>query len=511
VKLGLKLPLAFATALLMAACAGLVGIYTLNQSLTVYGTTVQGDAANERAVAEMLVAFKEQVQEWKNTLLRGKDPARLDKHWSAFQKQERAVNDLAKRLTVSLPEGESKSLVAKFEQAHAAMGVGYRKGLDAFKTATFDPVAGDASVTGIDREPAKLLEQAGDRIAADSAAVSTAAAAGARRATLLSAVLMLVVCAVGIAGAFLFSRTITRPLARAVAATRAVAAGDLQQAIDVTGRDEVADLLRALQDMQTSLSVVVTDVRQNSEHVATASAQIAAGNNDLSARTEQQASALQQAAASMEQLSVTVRQNAASAQQANQLAMGASTVAISGGETVNGVISTMKGINESSRKIVEIIGVIDGIAFQTNILALNAAVEAARAGEQGRGFAVVASEVRSLAQRSADAAKQIKTLISTSVERVEAGTALVDRAGVTMTEIVASIERVTAIMGEISAATSEQSTGVSQVGEAVAQMDKATQQNSALVQESAAAAESLKGQAQSLVQAVAVFRLAHAS
>jgi methyl-accepting chemotaxis protein-1 (serine sensor receptor) len=341
--------------------------------------------------------------------------------------------------------------------------------------------------------------------------VSTAAAAGARRATLLSAVLMLVVCAVGIAGAFLFSRTITRPLARAVAATRAVAAGDLQQAIDVTGRDEVADLLRALQDMQTSLSVVVTDVRQNSEHVATASAQIAAGNNDLSARTEQQASALQQAAASMEQLSVTVRQNAASAQQANQLAMGASTVAISGGETVNGVISTMKGINESSRKIVEIIGVIDGIAFQTNILALNAAVEAARAGEQGRGFAVVASEVRSLAQRSADAAKQIKTLISTSVERVEAGTALVDRAGVTMTEIVASIERVTAIMGEISAATSEQSTGVSQVGEAVAQMDKATQQNSALVEESAAAAESLKGQAQSLVQAVAVFRLAHAS
>ena len=510
-KLGLKLPLAFATALLLAACAGIFGIYSLRQSLTVYGSTVQADVANERAVAEMLLSFKEQVQEWKNTLLRGKDPARLDKHWTAFQKQERTVVELANRLTTTLPEGEGKSLVLKFVQAHAAMGAGYRKGLEALKAASFDPAAGDAAVAGIDREAAKLLEQAGDRIAADSEAVAAAAAAGAQRATLISIVLMGVVCAIGIAGAFLFSRTITRPLERAVEATRAVAAGDLQQTIEVQGRDEISDLLLALRDMQTSLSTVVTGVRQNSDHVATASAQIAAGNNDLSARTEQQASALQQAAASMEQLGVTVRQNAESAQQANQLALGASGVAVSGGETVNSVIATMKGINESSRKIVEIISVIDGIAFQTNILALNAAVEAARAGEQGRGFAVVASEVRSLAQRSAEAAKEIKALISTSVERVEAGTALVDHAGVTMTEIVASIRRVTDIMGEISAATIEQSSGVSQVGEAVAQMDKATQQNAALVEESAAAAESLRSQAQSLVQSVAVFRLPRAA
>ncbi|MES2990315.1 MAG: methyl-accepting chemotaxis protein [Pseudomonadota bacterium] len=509
-KLGLKLPLAFATALLLAACAGIFGIYSLRQSLTVYGSTVQADVANERAVAEMLLSFKEQVQEWKNTLLRGKDPARLDKHWAAFQKQELAVNALARRLTGSLPEGESKALVARFAQAHAAMGAGYRKGFEAFKAASFDPSAGDAAVAGVDREPAKLLSEAGDRIAADSAAVAAAAAAGAHRATVASAVLLGVVCVIGIGGAFLFSRTITRPLRQALDATRAVAAGDLQQRIEVRGRDEIADLLRALRDMQASLASVVSDVRQNSEHVATASAQIAAGNNDLSARTEQQAAALQQAAASMEQLSVTVRLNAESAQQANRLAMGASTVAVAGGETVDHVIATMKGINESSRKIVEIIGVIDGIAFQTNILALNAAVEAARAGEQGRGFAVVASEVRSLAQRSAEAAKEIKTLISTSVERVEAGTALVDRAGVTMNEIVGSIRRVTDIMGEISAATSEQSTGVAQVGEAVSQMDKATQQNAALVEESAAAAESLKGQSRSLVDAVAVFRLAHA-
>jgi methyl-accepting chemotaxis protein len=238
-----------------------------------------------------------------------------------------------------------------------------------------------------------------------------------------------------------------------------------------------------------------------------ASAEIAQGNNDLSRRTEEQASALEETAASMEQLSATVKQNADNAKQANQLAMGASTVAVKGGEVVSQVVTTMKGINDSSKKIADIISVIDGIAFQTNILALNAAVEAARAGEQGRGFAVVASEVRSLAGRSADAAKEIKGLITASVERVEQGTALVDEAGATMTEVVTSIRRVTDIMGEISAASSEQSAGVAQVGEAITLMDQATQQNAALVEESAAAAESLKQQAQQLVQAVQVFEL----
>jgi methyl-accepting chemotaxis protein len=290
-----------------------------------------------------------------------------------------------------------------------------------------------------------------------------------------------------------------------VAAT--IAEGRLDTPIDVQGGDEAAQMMSAFDRMRLKLTGIISQVRASSDSIATASAQIAQGNNDLSARTEEQASALEQTAASMEELSSTVKQNADNARQGNQLALSASAVAIKGGEVVGQVVETMKGINESSRKIADIIQVIDGIAFQTNILALNAAVEAARAGEQGRGFAVVASEVRSLAGRSADAAKEIKTLISTSVERVEQGTALVDQAGATMTEVVSSIKRVTDIMGEISAASSEQSSGVAQVGEAVTQMDQATQQNAALVEESAAAAESLKSQAQQLVQAVAVFQL----
>ena len=326
----------------------------------------------------------------------------------------------------------------------------------------------------------------------------------------------LMAAAIGLAGtliavfAVLFARTTLRRLGAEPTSLREFAAriagGGLDGSFAQTvGDDSVAgDMLR----MQRTLVTAVSQIRANADGVATASSQIAQGNEDLSQRTEEQASALEQTAASMEQLGSTVKQNADNARQANQLALGASTVAVKGGEVVGQVVTTMKGINDSSRKIADIISVIDGIAFQTNILALNAAVEAARAGEQGRGFAVVASEVRSLAQRSADAAKEIKGLITDSVERVAQGTALVDEAGTTMTEVVGSIKRVTDIMGEISAASTEQSAGVAQVGEAVSQMDQATQQNAALVEESAAAAESLKGQAQQLVQAVAVFKLA---
>ncbi len=286
-----------------------------------------------------------------------------------------------------------------------------------------------------------------------------------------------------------------------------IAQGDMSQPVVVAQGDHTS-LLAAMAQMQAHLTEVVANVRRNSESLATASTQIAQGNLDLSARTENQASGIQATAASMDQLSTTVSQNADNAQQARQLAMGASAVATKGGEVVGQVVDTMKGINTSSRKIAEIIGVIDGIAFQTNILALNAAVEAARAGEQGRGFAVVATEVRSLAGRSADAAREIKSLINASVERVEQGTVLVNQAGATMTEVVDSVQRVTAIIGEISAASLEQSAGVAQVGEAVSQMDQATQQNAALVEESAAATESLEHQAHQLVQAVAVFKLA---
>ncbi len=323
---------------------------------------------------------------------------------------------------------------------------------------------------------------------------------------LIVCVLIGVALAASILGAWV-TRLITRPLSQAIGAAQNIASGDLTVALQAEGKDETAQLLQALDAMRANLAKVVSNVRSGSESVATASAEIAQGNNDLSARTEQQASALEETAASMEELSSTVQQNADNSRQANQLANNASTVAMQGGDVVGQVVETMKGINESSRKIADIISVIDGIAFQTNILALNAAVEAARAGEQGRGFAVVASEVRSLAGRSAEAAKEIKSLINASVERVEQGTTLVDKAGATMAEVVSSIRRVTDIMGEISAASSEQSSGVSQVGEAVTQMDQATQQNAALVEQMAAAASSLKGQAQDLVQVVATFKL----
>jgi methyl-accepting chemotaxis protein len=307
--------------------------------------------------------------------------------------------------------------------------------------------------------------------------------------------------------AFALSRSILAPIHAATHSAKQISEGNLTEQIYVEGDDEAAQMLGTLKQMQDSLIKMVTQVRQGSESVANASAEIAHGNNDLSARTEQQASSLEETAASMEELGSTVRHNADNALQANQLAMNASTVAVEGGEVVAQVVDTMKGINESSRKISDIISVIDGIAFQTNILALNAAVEAARAGEQGRGFAVVASEVRSLAGRSADAAKEIKSLISASVERVEQGTMLVDKAGVTMTEVVSSIRRVTDIMGEISAASRQQSSGVAQVGEAVTQMDQATQQNAALVEQMAAAASSLRSQAGDLVSAVSVFKV----
>jgi methyl-accepting chemotaxis protein len=314
----------------------------------------------------------------------------------------------------------------------------------------------------------------------------------------------------GLAMAWLTSRSITRQLGAEPAALSAVvgrvADGDLTSDIALRHGDR-ASVMAAVLRMQQALAAVVASVREGSDAVASASTQIAQGNMDLSGRTESQASALEQTAASMEELSSTVRQNADNARQANQSARQASDVAQHGGEIVTQVVDTMKGISESSRRIADIISVIDGIAFQTNILALNAAVEAARAGEQGRGFAVVATEVRNLAGRSAEAAKEIKTLISASVERVEQGSLLVDTAGRTMGEVVGAIRRVTDIMAEISAASIEQSSGVTQVGEAIAQMDENTQQNAALVEEMAAAASALQGQAGDLVRAVAVFKV----
>jgi methyl-accepting chemotaxis protein len=342
------------------------------------------------------------------------------------------------------------------------------------------------------------------------AASNAEAEAGIQTALTLMFSLGAVGILVSIAMAVWIMRSITQPLVIANQVAEAVAKGDMTTPIEVRSKDELGHLLSSLANMQNNLSTVVLGVRRGSEHVQTASAEIASGNHDLSARTESQASALEETAASMEQLSATVKQNADNARQANQLAINASGVASKGGDVVAKVVHTMKDINDSSRKISDIISVIDGIAFQTNILALNAAVEAARAGDQGRGFAVVASEVRSLAGRSAEAAKEIKALISASVARVDEGTQLVDDAGTTMTEVVSSIRRVTDIMAEITAASAEQAAGVSQVGEAVMQMDQVTQQNAALVEQMAAAASSLKSQAEDLVQSVAVFKVAGA-
>ncbi|KAF1044381.1 MAG: Methyl-accepting chemotaxis protein II [Herbaspirillum frisingense] len=322
-------------------------------------------------------------------------------------------------------------------------------------------------------------------------------------------IILILACCIGL-GLLLatwVARIVARPLQDAMHVAQRVADGDLTVDIKPSGRDETGRLMHSLKAMNDSLLRIVSQVRQGTDTISTASREIATGNLDLSSRTEEQASSLEETASAMEELTSTVKQNADNARQANQLANSASDVAIQGGSVVGQVVDTMGAINESSRKIVDIISVIDGIAFQTNILALNAAVEAARAGEQGRGFAVVASEVRSLAQRSASAAKEIKMLIDDSVAKVDTGSKLVEQAGSTMTEVVASVKRVTDIVGEITAASSEQSEGIEQVNIAITQMDEVTQQNAALVEEAAAAAGSLQDQAEKLAELVSVFKL----
>ncbi|HSI57802.1 MAG TPA: methyl-accepting chemotaxis protein [Ideonella sp.] len=506
-SVGKRLGFAFATILLITALIAAIGSWRLG----VLKASSQHIATVELERQLLARAWANDIKlNWVRTSAALKS-GNLD-HVAALKKDMEAtsatVADKLKRMETLVADQEGQALMATIASQREL----YRAPRSALMK---KKEAGEDTAAAVDRELQPLADtysaslealvaHMGSELARTQAANTAIAeagqtilVAGATAAVLLGALL-----------AVLATRSITAPIHRAVHSAELITQGDLVTRIDAEGLDETAHLLRTLSAMKDKLAGIVGGVRANAEGVATASAQIAQGNNDLSARTEQQASALEQTAASMEELSGTVRQNADNARQANQLAMGASTVAVQGGEVVSQVVDTMKGINESSKKIVDIIGVIDGIAFQTNILALNAAVEAARAGEQGRGFAVVAGEVRTLAQRSADAAKEIKALISASVERVEQGTHLVDRAGVTMQEVVASIRRVTDIMGEISAASSEQSTGVAQVGEAVTQMDQATQQNAALVEQSAAAAESLKLQAHDLVHAVAVFQLA---
>jgi methyl-accepting chemotaxis protein len=439
------------------------------------------------------------------------DPARIKSERDGIEASRKKVSDLIEQADKAIQSTKGREIYSRMVQARTKYAEGVNQFLDMNEKGPKDKAV-DFLLDTLRPIQQAYLDTLNEQIhfqteASEAAATQAVEAVANLRLSTIIETLIGVVFAL-ILGVWIV-RSITRPINQAVDVARAVADGRLDTDIQIRTKDETGLLLAALKDMQDGLVRVVSTVRSGSESVATASSQIAEGNTDLSGRTEEQASSLEETAASMEELSSTVNQNAENAKQANQLAQSASSVAVQGGQVVSQVVDTMRGISDSSKKISDIISVIDGIAFQTNILALNAAVEAARAGEQGRGFAVVAGEVRTLAQRSAAAAKEIKDLISDSVQRVDQGTALVDRAGQTMQEVVSSIRRVTDIVGEISSASSEQSQGVMQINEAVTQMDQVTQQNAALVEEMAAAASSLNSQAQQLVQAVAVFQLSN--
>ncbi len=505
-RIGARLGLAFGVVLLITGLMALTGMWRLGS----LKDEAHKLAYEEVERASLTQKWVENIRiNWVRTAaaLHAASAERVTVLQKEMDGTSKVISELQKQLEPMINDDKGKALFADIGKAREAYR-GPRADLLKKKLAGEDVSAAvDATLLPLASAYLKsldvLIEHMDDQLKAGVVKTEAVAVSGQWILGIGAAISV----AVGLLFAVLSTRSITHPIRQAVHSAQAISQGDLSIHIQPHGRDEAADMMHALRNMRDNLARMVGGVRSSAEGVSTASAEIAQGNNDLSARTEQQASALQETAASMTELSSTVRQNADSASQANQLAMTASTVAMRGGEVVGEVVETMKGINEASRKIADIISVIDGIAFQTNILALNAAVEAARAGEQGRGFAVVASEVRSLAGRSAEAAKEIKTLINDSVSRVEQGTALVDQAGSTMTEVVGAIRRVTDIVGEISAASGEQASGVTQVGHAVDQMDQATQQNAALVEEMAAAASSLRTQAHDLVEVMAVFKL----
>ena len=431
-------------------------------------------------------------------------------HLDTFAKRRTEIERLWTAVREGQPDEAEQTLIQQVDAARRAWRIQTDAALQAVQQGSFAPEVMAKYLAAGRTEGEAMLKALNDLNAYQQTAASESAQAADERHQFATAAFVAMAIGLGLPASLLalyVLRRMRQGFARADESTKAIASGDLTQSSYTDGRDEIAQLLNHMELMRANLIRVISEVLESADSIQVASSQVAAGNADLSQRTEQTAGNLQQTASSTEELGVTVRQNADNARQANQLAQGASEVATRGGVVVAEVVDTMKGINDSSRRIADIIGVIDGIAFQTNILALNAAVEAARAGEQGRGFAVVAGEVRSLAQRSAEAAREIRSLIAASVERVEAGSRQVDQAGSTMHEVVQAISRVRDIVSEISQASVEQSEGVSLVGQAVSQMDAATQQNAALVEESAAAAESLSNQARNLVNTVSAFRL----
>ena len=508
-KIGTRLGVAFATVLTLMVVIATAGIVNANR----LGATMQSSYDDRLVPVSQLGELTRLLNRNRvlvMDMIARPTPANIDKRNTELSANLEKGTKLIKAFAATQTLPEAKKLTAEYAAARAAFfteGIlPARDALVAGKTEVADRIYNDKIsplAPAADKSLAALvnfqLRQAEDDLQA----------AHALERALLWVSIGLTLFGVALGGflAWFVTRSITVPVAQAVKVAESVAAGDLTVRVAARGNDEVAQLLAALMKMTDSLTQIVSQVRQSSDSIATGSAQIASGNADLSQRTEEQASNLEQTAASMEEMNATVRQNADTARQATQLAASASTAALRGGAVVSQVIATMSDITTGSRKVVDIIGVIDGIAFQTNILALNAAVEAARAGEQGRGFAVVASEVRSLAQRSAAAAREIKSLIGASVEKVEAGSALVGSAGETMADIVNQVKRVSDLITEMDAASREQKLGISQVSEAVNQIDQVTQQNAALVEESAAAAESLRHQATRMTEVVGVFRL----
>ena len=509
-RLGLRLPLAFVVLLVLSAMAGLFGIQRLNSSLGVYAQVIGSDFALVRQVNLASAAFRDQVQNWNHTLLRGVDLQERNHYWAETQKDQARVRTIMQDVRSRVAGAALQGLIDQFIAAHANMSQSYQKGLDAFVAAGFDPVAGDGFAKGQDRQPNQLLAKIADGIVAQSQQAVEEAASQRSRANTASLAALAVVLGLGVAGGLWVTRGIVREIggepddARRV--SRRIAEGDLSVNVQVNTGDS-RSLMATMRNMCDGLAAIVLAVRESSNTLVEGSSDIAGTSGHLSEATDEQSRILAETAQAAAQLSSAVSENTRSAGEASAMARSASEVTRQGGEVMGRVVQTMKGINESSRKIVDIVGVIDGIAFQTNILALNAAVEAARAGEQGRGFAVVASEVRTLAQRSASAAREIKGLIDASVARVDEGSRLVDQAGSTMQEIVASIQRVSDTLSNISGASERQSQGVSQVDASIVQLGDVTRRNADLAAEGRAAAQRMHERAAELATIVARFTL----